>query len=139
MADAGQDGGIGDLVAVEMQDRQNRAVGRRVEEFVGVPARRKRPGLRFAVADDAGHDQVGIVERRAEGMRERIAELAAFVDRAGRLRRHVAGNAARERELGEKTLHALFVLRDVRIDLAVGSFEIGVGDQAGPPCPGPVM
>ena len=95
-----------------------------------MPARGQRPGLGLAVADDAGDDQVGVVERRAVGVRERVAELAALVDRAGRLRRHVAGDAARERELGEEPLHALLVLRDVRVDLAVGAFEIGVGHQA---------
>jgi hypothetical protein len=31
------DGRVGDLVAVEVQDRQHRAVGDRVEELVGVP------------------------------------------------------------------------------------------------------
>ena len=35
--DARQDGRVGDLVAVEMQDRQHRAVGDRVEELVGMP------------------------------------------------------------------------------------------------------
>ena len=41
-ADARQHGRIGDLEAVEMQDRQHRAVARGVEELVGVPARRQR-------------------------------------------------------------------------------------------------
>ena len=101
-----------------------------------MPARGQRSGLGFAVADDAGDDQIGIVEGRAIGVREGVAELAAFVDRAGRLRRHVAGDAAGERELGEEPLHALFVRGDVRIDLAVGSLEIGVRDQARPAMPG---
>src|SRR5206468_3470635 len=48
----------------------------------------------------------------------------------------MAGNAAGERELGEEALHALLVLRDVRIDLAVGSLEVGVRDQARPAMPG---
>jgi hypothetical protein len=34
-------------------------------------------------------------------------------------------------ELREEALHAVFVLRDVRIDFAVGAFEVGVGDEAG--------
>ena len=38
--DAGQHGRVGDLVAVEVQDRQHGAVGARVEELVRVPARR---------------------------------------------------------------------------------------------------
>ena len=72
------------------------------EELVRVPAGRERPGLCLAVADHAAHDQVRVVERRAEGMRERVAELAALVDRARRLRRRVARDPARERELPEE-------------------------------------
>ena len=91
-----------DLVAVEMQDRQHRAIARRIEKLVRVPAGRERSGLRFAVADDAGDDQIRIVERGAVRVRQRVAELAAFVDRARRFRRDVAGNAAGKRELLEQ-------------------------------------
>ncbi len=65
-----QNGRVGDLVAVEVQDRQHGAVSRRIEELVRVPRRGERPGLGLAIADDAGDDQVRIVERRAVGMRE---------------------------------------------------------------------
>src|SRR6266436_1779164 len=44
----------------------------------------------------------------------------------------MARNASRERELREEPLHALLIGRDVRINFAIGSFEIGVGDQAWP-------
>src|SRR6185312_10333059 len=54
------------------------------------------------------------------------------MDRARGLRRHMAGNAARERELFEEALHALFVARNVGINLGVSTLEIGVRDQAGP-------
>ena len=67
-----------------------------IEKLVRVPARGERAGLRFAVADDGGHDEVGIVERRAVGVTQRVAEFAAFVNRAGRFRRDVTRNAARE-------------------------------------------
>ena len=103
---------IGDFIAVEMQDRQHGAVAHRIEKLVGMPARRKRSRLRFAITDDGGHNEVGIVEGRAEGVRKRVTKLAALVDGAGRLRRHVARNPARKRELGEEPLHALHVLRD---------------------------
>ena len=36
--------------------------------------------LRFAVADDTGNDQIGVIERRSVGMREGVAEFAAFVN-----------------------------------------------------------
>ena len=97
-----------------------------------MPARRERPGLRLAVADDAGDDQVGVVERRAERVRERVAELAALVDRARRLGRDVRGDAARERELAEERAEPVVVLADVRVDLAVGAFEVRVRDEPGP-------
>jgi hypothetical protein len=137
VADSREDTRVRDLVAVQVQDRQHHPVGHRVQELVGVPARGQGPGLRLAVADDAGDDEVGVVEGRAVGVRDRIAQLAALVDRARRLRRHVAGDPARERELGEETLHPLLVLRDVRVDLAVCPFEVRVGDQAGPAVSGP--
>ena len=68
-ADARQHRRVGDLEAVEMKDRKNRAVARGIEKFVGVPARGQRAGFRLAVADDAGDDQIRIVEGRAIGMR----------------------------------------------------------------------
>ena len=94
--DAGENGRVGDLVAVQMQHRQHRAVASRIEELVRVPRGRQRPGFRLAVADHDGDDQVRVVECRAVGVRDRIAEFAAFVDRAGRLRRAMAADAARE-------------------------------------------
>ena len=127
--DAGEDGRVADLVAVEMQDRQHGAVADRVEQLVGLPRGRQRTGFRFAVADDAGDDQLGIVECGAEGVAERIAQLAAFVDRPGGRRRDVAGNPAGERELLEQLLEPGFVLGDVRIDLAPGAFEVDVADD----------
>ncbi len=130
--DARQHGRVGDLVAVEVKDRQHGAVAHGIEKLVGVPTRGERPRLRLAVADHAGDDEVGVVEGRAVSVRNRITEFPALMDGAGRLRRDVARNAAGERELGEEPLHPLLVLRDVGIDLAVGPLEIGVGDQPRP-------
>ena len=135
MADAGENAGIGNLVAVQVEDRQNHPVGRRVQELVGMPARCQRSSLRFAVADDTGNDQIGVVEGRSVGMRKGVAEFAAFVNRTGRLRRNVARNAAREGELGEQALQPFFIGRNVRINLAVSALEVGVRDQAGPAMP----
>ena len=59
---------VGDLVAVQVQDRQHRAVARRVQELVRVPAGGERAGLGLAVADDAQRQQVRVVERRAVGV-----------------------------------------------------------------------
>jgi hypothetical protein len=126
LGDPGQHSRIGDLVAVQMEDRQHDAVADRVQELVRVPARRQRPGLRLAVADHAADEQVRVVERRSVRMDDRVAELAALVDRAWGLGCDVAGDAARERELTEQTLHPVLVTSDMGIDLAVGPLEVRV-------------
>ena len=82
VTNARQDRRIGDFIAVEMQDRQHRAVMHRIEKLVGMPAGCERSRFCFAVADDGGDDEVGVVEGRAEGVRQRIAKLAALMDRA---------------------------------------------------------
>src|SRR6516165_10186274 len=56
MADAGENTGICNLVAVQMEDRQNHTVSRRVQELVGMPARCQWSSFRFAVADNTGND-----------------------------------------------------------------------------------
>ena len=129
LRDPCEHGRVGDLEAVEMEHRQHRAVGLRVEQLVRVPARGERPRLRLTVADDARDEQVGVVERRAERVHERVAELAALVDRAGHLGRDVARDPARERELAEEPPQPLEVPRHVRIELAVRAVEIGVRDE----------
>ncbi len=43
----------------------------------------------------------------------------------------MAGNAIRPAELAEQAFDSVVVLLDVRIDLGVGAFEIGVGHQPG--------
>ena len=127
--DAREDRRVGDLVAVQVQDRQHGAVAGRIEELVRMPGGGQRAGLRLAVADDAGDDQLRVVEGGAEGMRQGVAQFAALMDGAGRLRRDVAADAARIGELLEQALHAGGVLRHAGVELAVGAFEPGIGDQ----------
>ena len=86
MRDAGEDRRVGDLVAVQVQDRQHDAVADRVEKLVGMPCGGQWSGLGFAVADDAGDDQLRIVERGPEGMADRITQLAPLMNRSRRLR-----------------------------------------------------
>jgi hypothetical protein len=117
--DAGQHGWVGNLVAVEMQDRQHRTVGGRIEKLVGMPRRGQRSCFCLAVTDDAGDDQIGIVIHRPERMAERIPQFTALVDGAGGLRRGVAGNASGKRKLDKELAQPGFILADVWIDLAV--------------------
>ena len=48
---------------------------------------------------------------------------------AGGLRRHMAGDPAGEGELPEQLLHAFGIPGNIRVDLGVGSFQIGLGDH----------
>ncbi len=126
-AHACENGGVGYLVAVQMEDGQHGPVDGRVEKLVGVPGRRQGSRLGLAVTYDAGHQQVRVVECGSEGMRERIAQLSTLVDRTRRLSGHMAGDTSGERELLEQTLHAAFVARDGRIELGVGALQVDVG------------
>ena len=125
-----------DLVAVEVQDRQHRPVGDRVEELVAVPAGGQGPGLGLAVAHHHQSDQVRVVVDRPIGVREAVAEFAALVDAAGRFRGGVAADAAGEGELLEEALHPRQVFALVRVDLGIGAFEIGLGQDRRRPVPG---
>ncbi len=91
-----------------------------------MPRRGQRPGFRLAIADDAGDDEIGIVEHRPERMAERIAQLSALVDRARALRRCVAGNSSGKRKLNKELPKPGFILADVGIDLAVSALEVCV-------------
>ena len=137
LGDPREDRRTGDLVAVQVQDREHGTIAGGIEELVRVPARGERPGLGLAVTDDAARQQVGVVEDRAVRVDECVPEFAALVDRAGRLRRDVARYPAGERELPEEPAQPLRVPGHLWIDLAVGPFEIGVRDQAGATVTGP--
>ena len=63
-------------------------------------------------------------------MYERVAKLASLVDRAWRFRGYMAGNSIRPTELAKEPLDAVLVPLDVRIDLRLGTFKIGVGHKA---------
>ena len=123
VGDAREDRRVGDLVAVEVQHRQDDAVGERVQQLVGLPGRGKRAGLGLAVADDREREEARVVENRAVGVGERVAELAALVDGAGGLGREVAGDAAGVGELAEELLEAGLVVGDVGTDLAIGAVK----------------
>src|SRR5215212_1693670 len=122
---AGQNGGIGNLVPVEMQDRQHRSISDWVQELVGVPRGRKRASLGFAVADDASNDQVWVVKGCPVRVRDRVAEFAALMDGPRSLRSHVARDSTGKRELRKEPLHAPSIAGDVGIDLRVSALQPG--------------
>ena len=128
---AGKDSGVGDLVTVEVQDRQDDTVGCRVHELVGLPRGRERTGLGLAVAHHGHGQQARIVHDGAVGVAERVAELAALVDGAGRLGRKVARDATGIGELAEELLQASLVIGDVGTNLTVGAIEQRLGGAGG--------
>ena len=66
MRDSREQRRVVDLVAVQMEDRQHRAVAERAQKLVRMPRRGERPRLGLAIPDHDCHEQIRIVERRAE-------------------------------------------------------------------------
>src|SRR6202050_5984809 len=69
-------------------------------------------------------------------MRQRISKLAALVDRTGNVRTRMTGNSAWRRELPKQNPQPFTVLRDFRIDLGVGAFQVCLRDDRGTAMPG---
>ena len=131
MRDARQDCGICDLVAVEVQHRQDGAIANRIQEFIRMPGGGKRTGFRLAIAYRDGDDEIRIIERRSVSMGDGVAKLAAFVNRTRRFRRAVRADSSGKRELPEELEQASFVATLVGIDLGVVAFEIAIGKRGG--------
>ena len=69
-----------------------------------MPRRGQWPGFRFTITHDAGDDEIGIIKHRAEGMTERITQLATFMNGARRFRGNMTRDAAGKGELLEQLL-----------------------------------
>ena len=126
IGNAGEDGRVGDLVAVEVQDRQHDTVGLGVHELVGLPRGGQSGRLGLAVAHHGDREQARVVHDGAEGVGQGVAQLAALVDGAGGLGSEVARDAAGVGELAEELLQTGLVIGDVGTDLAVGAVEQGL-------------
>src|SRR5690606_1481801 len=129
MRDAGQEGGIGNLVTIQVQNGEHRSIVAGVQKLVRMPRRRQCPGLGLAVTHHAGNDKIGIVQRGAVGVAKRISQFPALVDRAGNIRGYMAGNSPWKRELAKQGEHSCLVLRHGGIHFAVRSFEPSVGND----------
>ena len=132
-----QQGGVGDLVAIQVQHRQHRPIADRVEELVDVPGGGQGPGFGLSITHAGQGDQVGVVEHRAAGVGEHVAQFAPLVDRAGGFRGAVAADVSGKGELLEEAAHPNRVLALVGINLAVAAVEVGGaqhprGTMAGP-------
>ena len=137
LGNARQHGRAGNLIAVQVQDRQHRAVAHRIKKFVALPATAQRAGLRFAIPHDARHEHVRIVERRSIGVQQRIAQLAPFIDRARQVRAGVARHTAGRGKLAEQNAYPGFVLRNVGMHFAVRPLQVRAGIQRRSAVPGP--
>src|SRR5271167_4318811 len=77
---AREDRRVGNLVAVEMENRQYRSVTHRVQEFIGMPRGCERSRFRLAITNYCDGNQTGIVESSAVRMGEAVAKFSSFVD-----------------------------------------------------------
>src|SRR6187399_1488496 len=110
-----------------MQDGQHRTIGHRIEELVGMPSGSEWSGFHFAIADDAGNDQIRIIECRSKRVAKRISQLTALVDRSRTFRRCMAGNSSGKRKLNEELPQSVLILTDVGVDLAISALQVSVG------------
>src|ERR1700689_1566504 len=109
-----------------MQHRQDRSIANRIQELVRMPRGRERTGLSLAIADYDRDDEIRIVEGCPVSMRDGIAQLTAFMNRTGRLRRAVRADSARKRKLLEELEQAGFIPALVGINLRVVTLQITV-------------
>ena len=71
----------------------------------------------------------GIVERGAEGVRDAVAQFAAFVNGARNLGRAMAPQLSWKRKSAEEFEQARFVVALRRVDLRIGPFQIAIRDH----------
>ena len=116
---------VGDLVAVEVQDRQHRAAGRRVEELVQCQAPAVGPVSASPSPTMQATIRSGLSSAAPNAGGQRVAELAALVDRA----RHDRGDVAREAPGPGEVADQLREPRAVAGQLGVDVLEAAVDPQ----------
>ena len=58
-----------------------------------------------------------------------ISQLTTFVDGTRSFRSYMAGDSSRERELLTQFLQSIHIFSDIWIYLAVGTFQISIGNK----------
>ena len=131
VAHAPKQGGAGEFVAIDVQNRQHRPRRSRVEVIIGMPGSSQRTGFGFAIANDAGHQQVGVVEGGSIGMGEAIAQFAPLLNLTGcagyEVTRQTEGPRKRPDQVAY-TRHARLVLR---VEFTQSTFQKQVGKVGG--------
>src|SRR6266516_5653836 len=129
------DGGIGDFIAIQVQDGQDRAGFGRIKKLVAMPGGSGRSGLRLAIADDAGHNQIGIIHGSAKGGRQRIAQFSSFVNGSWNTRIEVTWKSAGPGKAAHKFFNPDAIERQVWIEFTECSFYIKVCQVCGSSMP----
>ena len=96
MLDASQNGWVADLIAIEVEDWQHSSISNGIEKFIGLPGSGQRAGFRFAITDDTGNNQTGIIEGGPKSMTKRISQLTTFMNRPRCCWCNMAGDPAGE-------------------------------------------
>ena len=140
VADAGQDGGVVDLVAVEVKDGQHRAVADRIEELVDVPRGGQRAGFRLRRRPPprrrSGRDCRRPRRRRARARSP--ARRPRGWSRASPGVQWLPMPPGKENCL-KNSRRPVVVLALFGINLGVCALEVGGPRTPGAPCPGPAM
>jgi len=130
-----EDRGSADLISVQVEDRQHRAVANGIQKARSFPRSFQWPGLSFSISNNGYCYEIRIVEHRAEGMHQDVTELSSFMDRARCRCAYVTRNAARCRELPKEARETLHISGNGRIDFSVGTLEVDVRNDGGPAVP----
>src|SRR5262249_8928449 len=101
-----------------------------VKESVRVKSSCKCPSLCCAVTDYDRHEQVRIVERSSESVRDAISQFASFMHRAGGFRSAVAPDAAWERKIPEERTHSLCIFALAWVNLGIGTLQVDWAQHA---------
>src|SRR4051812_42603792 len=69
------------FVAVEIENRQHRAVTNWIEKLVDVPRSCERARFRLAISHDGGNNQFGIIKRRTARVRQDVTQSPSLMYR----------------------------------------------------------
>ncbi len=137
MGNAGEDGGVGNLITIQVKNGQHRPVPGRVDKLIGMPGGGQGAGFRLPIAGHAGDDQVGIIQHGAVGMGDTVAQFPPLMDRAGGFWGDVATNVTGEGELLEEALQPFPILAFVGVNLRVGTLQVHRPQHPGGAMAGP--
>src|SRR6266487_487732 len=91
-----------------------------------MPGGSGRASLRFAITDDAGHDQVGIVHGSSKGGRQGVTQFPALVNSSWNTRIEVAGESTWPGKAPHKFFNPGPVKRQVWIVIVERAFQVEI-------------